>query len=176
MNFTWASRRFNSSPPSGAYMRQWIGSALDQIMTCRLFGAKPWSKPMLDCCQLNPYGQTSVKFNQTAKLFIHLNSSENIVCEMAASLSRGTWVILPTIDCFSNSFFRQSRKDYQSSVLLAFCEGNRPVAGVFPAQRASDTQLRQPRMPCCHCLPPGSLHVLGAFGSLSQSDISIKMI
>ena len=28
-------------------------------------------------------------------------------------------------------------------------------------------QLRQPRMLCCHCLPPGSLHVLGAFGSLS---------
>ena len=128
-------------PPSGAYMRQWIGSALDQIMACHLFGAKPWSKPMLDCCQLNPYGQTSVKFNQTAKLFIHLNSFENIVCEMAAILSRGTWVILPTIDCFANSFFRQSRKDYQSLVLLAFCEGNRPVAGVFPAQRASDTQF-----------------------------------
>ena len=30
---------FNSSPPSAAYM-QWIGSALVQIMACRLFGAK----------------------------------------------------------------------------------------------------------------------------------------
>ena len=28
-----------SSPPSAAYMRQWIESALIQIMTCRLFGA-----------------------------------------------------------------------------------------------------------------------------------------
>ena len=28
-------------------------------------------------------------------------------------------------------------------------------------------QLRQPRMLCCHCLPPDSLHVLGAFESLS---------
>ena len=28
-------------------------------------------------------------------------------------------------------------------------------------------QLRQPLMLCCHCLLPGSLHVLGAFGSLS---------
>ena len=28
-------------------------------------------------------------------------------------------------------------------------------------------ELRQPRMLCCRCLPPGSLHELGAFGSLS---------
>ena len=32
---------------SATYMRQWIGSALVQIMACRLFGAKPLSKPML---------------------------------------------------------------------------------------------------------------------------------
>ena len=38
---------FNSSPPSAAYMRHWIGSALVQIMACRLFGAKPLFKPML---------------------------------------------------------------------------------------------------------------------------------
>ena len=29
----------NSSPPSAAYMRQWTGSALVQVMACRLFGA-----------------------------------------------------------------------------------------------------------------------------------------
>ena len=33
-------------------------------------------------------------------------------------------------------------------------------------------QLHQPHMLCCHCLPPGSLHVLGAFGSLSMIHIS----
>ena len=43
----------NLSPSSAAYMRQWIGSALVQIMACRLFGAKPLSKPMLGCCQLD---------------------------------------------------------------------------------------------------------------------------
>ena len=32
-------------------MRQWIGSALVQIMVCRLFGAKPLSKSMLDSYQ-----------------------------------------------------------------------------------------------------------------------------
>ena len=36
----------SSSPLSAAYMRQWIGSALVQIMACCLFGAKPLSKPI----------------------------------------------------------------------------------------------------------------------------------
>ena len=52
--YAWVYIVFNLSPPSGAYMRQWIGSALVQIMTCRLFGAKSLSKPMLCYCQLNP--------------------------------------------------------------------------------------------------------------------------
>ena len=35
-------------------------------------------------------GQTSVKFNQNTKFFIHENASENIICQMAvAILSRG---------------------------------------------------------------------------------------
>ena len=43
----------NSSPPSAAYMRHWIGSALVHIIACRLFGAKPLSKPILAVCQLD---------------------------------------------------------------------------------------------------------------------------
>ena len=50
-----------SYPPSAAYMRQWIGSVLVQIMVCRLYGAKPLSKPMLGR-QLDPWEQTSVIF------------------------------------------------------------------------------------------------------------------
>ena len=45
---------FNSSPPSTAYMRQWIGSAVGQIMAFCLFGAKSLSKPTLTYCQLDP--------------------------------------------------------------------------------------------------------------------------
>ena len=45
---------FNSFPPSNAYMCQWIGLELVQIMACRLFGAKPLSKLMLGYCQLDP--------------------------------------------------------------------------------------------------------------------------
>ena len=52
----------NSSPLSVAYMRQLIGSALVQIMACRLFGAKPLSKAMLEDCQVDPWEQTAVKF------------------------------------------------------------------------------------------------------------------
>ena len=40
------SHCFNSSPPSAAYMRSLIGSALVQIMASCLFGAKPLSKSM----------------------------------------------------------------------------------------------------------------------------------
>ena len=43
----------NSPPSSAAYMRQWTGSALVQIMACRLFGAKPISEPMLGYCQFD---------------------------------------------------------------------------------------------------------------------------
>ena len=38
----------NSSPPDATYMCQWIGSALVQIIACRLFGTKPLSEPMLE--------------------------------------------------------------------------------------------------------------------------------
>ena len=44
------SHSVNSSPPSATYMRRLRGSALVQIMACRLIGAKPLSKPMLEYC------------------------------------------------------------------------------------------------------------------------------
>ena len=43
----------NPSPLSDAYMRQWTGSALVKRMACRLFSAKPLSKPMLGHYQLD---------------------------------------------------------------------------------------------------------------------------
>ena len=58
-------------------------------MACLLFGAMPSSKPILSYCQLDPYEQTSMNFNQNATFFINENAYENIVCEMAAILSRG---------------------------------------------------------------------------------------
>ena len=61
--------------PLVPYMRQWIGSALAQIMACRLFGAKPLSKPMLGYCQLDCQEQTSVKIESE---FYHFHSRKCI--------------------------------------------------------------------------------------------------
>ena len=47
--------RFNSSPPSAAYMRQWTRSSLVQVMACRQFGAKPLPELLL-ACQLDSIG------------------------------------------------------------------------------------------------------------------------
>ena len=52
---------FNTSPPSDAYMSQWIGPALVQIMACCLFDTKPLSEPMLRHCQLDLWEHASVK-------------------------------------------------------------------------------------------------------------------
>ena len=52
----------DSSPFSATYMRQWIESALVQIMACRLFGAKPFSKPMLGYYRL---WHVRTKFSET---------------------------------------------------------------------------------------------------------------
>ena len=46
----------NSSPPSAAYMRQWIGSAFVQIIACNLFSAKSLSKPVLGDLSIGPLG------------------------------------------------------------------------------------------------------------------------
>ena len=52
----------NSLRPSDAYMRQYNIPTLLQIMTCRLFGAKPLSEPTLPYCQLIPTEHISMKF------------------------------------------------------------------------------------------------------------------
>ena len=57
-----------------------IGSALVQVLACRLFS-------MLNYCQLDPGEQISMKFERKYKLFIHENAFENAVCEMAAICS-----------------------------------------------------------------------------------------
>ena len=44
-------------------MGQWIGSALGQILACRLCGAKPLYKPMLDCCQLDANIRNKFQWN-----------------------------------------------------------------------------------------------------------------
>ena len=54
--------KINSTPTSAAFMRQWTGSSLVQVMACRLFGAKPLPEPVWIYCQLDSWEQVSVKF------------------------------------------------------------------------------------------------------------------
>ena len=61
--------RIDSSPPSATYMHQWTGSALVQVMACRLFSAQPLPEPILTYYQLDPQEQISVKFKSTHKTF-----------------------------------------------------------------------------------------------------------
>ena len=49
VNLSWVEIKtssLNSLEQGDAYMRQWTGPSLDQIMACRLFGAKPLSETM----------------------------------------------------------------------------------------------------------------------------------
>ena len=70
----------NSSPPSAAYMRQWIGSTLVQIMACRLFAPGHY----LNQCWLIVNWTTRNIFqwswNRNSILFIQENAIENVVC------------------------------------------------------------------------------------------------
>ena len=81
-------------PPSAAYMHRWTGSALAQIMACLLYGTKPLSKLMLGYCQIDPWEQTSVKFESKYIFFsftkMHLKISsakEHPFCPQVDELS-----------------------------------------------------------------------------------------
>ena len=93
-SYTQMPETFKSSPPNAAYMRQWIGSVLSQVMACRLSDTKPLSKSMLVYGQLD---KLQWNFNQNTKLSIHEKASENIICEMVAILSRGRGVKIQCI-------------------------------------------------------------------------------
>ena len=78
-------------------MRQWNGSALVQIMACRLFAAKALSNQCLVIFNWTLRNKLQWNFDQNTKLFIHENASENIVSETVAILSR--WVNLWWLIC-----------------------------------------------------------------------------
>ena len=57
-------------------------------MACRIFGAKPLSKPMLCYWKLDAQEQATVKLQSKYKTPIHENASDSIVCKMVTILSR----------------------------------------------------------------------------------------
>ena len=66
----------NSLTPGALYMHQRIESALVQIMACRLFGAKPLSKPMLSIGPLGTnFSEISIKIQNFSFMKMHLKIS-----------------------------------------------------------------------------------------------------
>ena len=82
----------------------------------------------------------------------------------------------PNLGDVYTMFFVKLFLDSVTVRMLFFRNDCRCVAMWVYPQRLTKQALswRRPRMLRCHCLPPGSLHVLGAFGSLSKSHISFK--
>ena len=79
-------------PPSAAYLRQWTGSSLVQVMCFRLLGAKPLPEPMLAYCQPDSWEQLSVKFESE---FCHFHSRK---CIWKCRLSK--WRIFCPVMCW----------------------------------------------------------------------------
>ena len=77
----------NHLRPSAAYMRQWTGAALLQVMACRHYLNQCWF--IVNWTLGNKHHRN---LNQDTKLFIHENVFEIVVWEMAAILLRGRWV------------------------------------------------------------------------------------
>ena len=82
-------KQMNSSSPSAAYMRHWIGSPSATIMACHLLGAKPH---LNQCWVIVIWTLTNKRQWNSDKKIIRENASEKIVCQMAAILFRGRWV------------------------------------------------------------------------------------
>ena len=103
-------------------------------------------------------------FNRNSNIFIQENALEHVVCEMEAILSRPQCVkayvslcdVTITLwwrhnrrdavsnhqphDCFLNCLFRSRSHKISKFRVTGLCEGNPPVAGGFPSQRASTTE------------------------------------
>ena len=93
-------------------MRRWTGSSLVQMMTSRLFGAKPLSEPMLEHCVIGSFGtnfsEFSIEYNSFSFKKMHLKMSSgkwrpsclglNVLKPQVSSLQRHLWVRFHTTD------------------------------------------------------------------------------
>ena len=68
-------------------MHQWIGSALVQMMSCRIFSASHYLNQCWAIVNWTLRNKFQPIFCQNIKLFIHKSASENIVWDMVAILS-----------------------------------------------------------------------------------------
>ena len=73
-------------------MRRQSGSALVQTMACRLFGAKPFSEPVLRYCQLDRWEQSSVKLISKYSTFHSRNFTWKYHLRNVGHFVQGRWV------------------------------------------------------------------------------------
>ena len=85
----------DASHPSAAYMRRWTGSALVQIMACRLNGVKPLSEPMLTYCQLDLKEHISMKSYFKLNYFHSMRCVWTCCLRNVGHLVQGRWVKYP---------------------------------------------------------------------------------
>ena len=76
-------------PPKTANIRQWYGTALVQVMACRLIGSKLLPVPMLAYCQWDFWEQISMKFESNSMIFIQENAFEIVVCHNSVHFVQG---------------------------------------------------------------------------------------
>ena len=105
-------------------MRQWIGSALVQIMACGLFGAKPLPKPMLGYCQLDPQEQISVKFESNYKALHSRKCIWKYRLRNGAHFVQGWWVNLCFEDVETRMVLFDCRVKFGGSLRRSYIKGN----------------------------------------------------
>ena len=99
----------NSSPPSPAYMRQETGSALVQVMACRLTAPSHYLNQYWLIVNWTLMNKFQWYFNRHSIIFIDENAFKNVVCDFSAKLSRGRWVKLhmycdpPAVSIYRNT-------------------------------------------------------------------------
>ena len=139
-------------------MRQWTGSALVQIMACRLFGANP--SQMQINCSLDPWGQISVKFKSKfndfhLKKLIHKMSSLCLIWSFCRYQSVGSH------HCLSELAFPLSAGSCLN------------IKTVFPGTGIPVFKIRQSCHQKSHLLGPGKSTTL-SYGRIKPGVIAIS--
>ena len=77
----------NSSPPSAAYMRRWTGSALAQVMACRLMAPSHYLNQCWHIVNWTLRSKLQWNFNRNSNIFIEENTIENVIWDFSTKLS-----------------------------------------------------------------------------------------
>ena len=92
-------------------------------MACRLIGTKPLSEPCRNIVNWTPGNNFQLNFNSKSYIFIQENVFENVVCQMAAILSRR--------QCVKSDKLYESHVTYYSDVTWVLWCQKSPATRLF---------------------------------------------